>query len=77
MILADHLDLQILARAEMSEDTAFAHLHALGQQTYGQAFQAIASRQFDRCIENRNPCLLALAHDLYAHNLRHAFNRLF
>ena len=62
MIFADHSNLQILARAEMREHAAFAHLHAVSQQTNGQALQAIAACQVERGVEDGRPSLFTFAH---------------
>jgi hypothetical protein len=42
VILAHHFNLQVLARTEMREDTALAHLHTFREQADGQPFEPVA-----------------------------------
>jgi hypothetical protein len=65
VVFAHDLDLQILARPEMREHTAFAHLHALGQEPNRQTFQSVAACQIECCIENRDARLFAFSHSCF------------
>ena len=62
VVFADDADLQLLARAEMREDAAFAHLHAFREQPDGQAFEPVAGRQFQCGIQNCHARHFPLAH---------------
>lgn len=61
VILLDHSNLNILARAEMREHPALAHASAFGQHTDGQALQPLARCQIQGNIENGGAGLLTLA----------------
>ena len=59
VVLADHRDLQFLARAEVGEHARLAHLRDLGQRADGQAFQADLRGQAQRRVDDGGLGLLA------------------
>src|SRR5258706_7451181 len=63
LVLFQHGDLQILARAEVREHAALRHLEALGNEPDGQALQAGTPRQLERCGHDSSTGLFAFAHE--------------
>ena len=59
VILGDDRDLQLLARAEVGENTRLAHPRHLGEGADRQSLEADLRCQAERCVENRGPGLLA------------------
>ena len=60
VILADHRDLQLFARAEMREDARLAHVRDFGERADRQAFEAHVGSESERGVEDRRARLLAL-----------------
>jgi len=52
VVLADHADLELLARSKMSKDTRLAHVHAVGHHPNGQTLQPFLRGQLQRGIKN-------------------------
>ena len=64
VVLADHGDLQFLARAEVREDARLAHLRHLGQRADRQALQPHVRGQAERRVQDGGARLLALVQGL-------------
>src|SRR5690606_2054842 len=64
LVLLPDGNLEVLARAEVGEDPARGHAHALGQRADREAFEAMAGGLLEGRIDDGRPGMLALAHAL-------------
>ncbi|ABA48670.1 hypothetical protein BURPS1710b_0856 [Burkholderia pseudomallei 1710b] len=62
VVLSHDFDLQIVARSEVREHAALAHLHTLGQQADRQTFQPVPAGKVQCCFEYRGTRLFAFSH---------------
>ncbi|CAN0623427.1 protein of unknown function [Burkholderia multivorans] len=70
VILADDFHLQILARSEVREHAALAHLHPLGQKADRQTFQPVTAGKVQRSFKDCGTRLFAFSHSYFCVTVR-------